>query len=231
MQAFARLHQKCGHMPDIITPFDRRCDQRAAVRATDASRKQIPRRIASSCPSDPSTVWSALWRGARNKCPACGTSPLFGRFLKPVQQCQVCKEDWTRHNADDFPPYIVILVIGHVVVSGMAALEAAFDPPMWMQLAIWLPMVVVLAVGLIQPVKGGVIALQWWHRMGEFHGRRSTVLPEPATPDATAPSDHRMDMSLVIKMRAGAHASIGEPNVATWPLAATVVAVKKQVRR
>jgi hypothetical protein len=33
--------------------------------------------------------------------------------------------------ADDFPPYIVILVLGHVVVTGMATLEANFHPPMW----------------------------------------------------------------------------------------------------
>jgi uncharacterized protein (DUF983 family) len=185
-----------------MTPFDRLSDQRAERKVKGVSRKRQARIVDSRCASDPPTVWAALLRGACNSCPACGASGLFGSFLKPVEQCHVCKEDWTRHNADDFPPYIVILVIGHVIVTGMTTVEAGFHPPMWIQLAIWMPMVIALAVGLLQPVKGGVIALQWWHRMGRFHDRRSTVIPKMANSDALAPDDDRASHSLVIKLPA-----------------------------
>ena len=119
----------------------------------------------SSCPS---SVWNALSRAAGNRCPACGSGHLFGAFLKPVASCLGCGEDWTRHNADDFPPYIVILFTGHIVVTGMVAVQATLHPPMWVQLTLWLSLTAVLGVGLIQPVKACVIAYQWWHRMGAF---------------------------------------------------------------
>lgn len=188
-------------MPDFMTPFDRQSDHRAELQVADVLRGAGARIIDTEPASDPPTIWAALWRGARNRCPACGASALFAKFLKPVQRCCVCEEDWTRHNADDFPPYIVILVIGHVIVTGMTALEVAFHPAMWVQMAIWLPAVVALAVGLIQPVKGGVIALQWWHRMGQFHSRRSTVMPEAANRDEP-PSGDRPELSLVINLSA-----------------------------
>lgn len=136
-----------------------------------SGRMPPPQSVRRSSASD--TVWHALWRGARGRCPACDAAPLFPTFLKPVELCSACGEDWTRHNADDLPPYIVILVIGHVVVTGMTLVGVTAYPPMWVQLTIWLSMIVALAVGLIQPVKGGVIAFQWWHRMGGFEHRRT----------------------------------------------------------
>nr|WP_037490297.1 DUF983 domain-containing protein [Sphingobium indicum] len=122
-------------------------------------------------------MWSALWRGLRCLCPACGATRLFSAFLKPVDRCPACHQDWTHHRADDFPPYIVILVLGHVIVPGMATVTLAFDPPIWVSLAIWLPLALVLGVGLLQPAKGAVIAYQWWHGMGGFEGRAAASPP------------------------------------------------------
>lgn len=174
-------------MSDVFRPFDRLPeDGDRDVPAVSRLRLASVREFES--PSDPATIWAALWRGVRNRCPACGGAALFASFLKPVERCRVCQEDWTRHNADDFPPYIVILVIGHVVVTGMTSVEVVFHPAMWIQLSIWMPIVVALATGLIQPAKGGVIAFQWWHRMGAFHNRRSTVVADTAIPDASQPS-------------------------------------------
>jgi uncharacterized protein (DUF983 family) len=163
-------------MPDFVTPFDRQPNDKNHCCAELPSHLICTRKFEPA--SDPATIWAALWRGARNRCPACGGTALFASFLKPVERCHVCQEDWIRHNADDLPPYIVILVLGHVIVTGMTAVEITFHPPMWIQLAIWIPTIIALTIGLIQPVKGGVIAFQWWHRMGGFQHRRSTVISE-----------------------------------------------------
>jgi uncharacterized protein (DUF983 family) len=32
-----------------------------------------------------------------------------------VPQCPACGQDWRGHRADDFPPYLAILVTGHVM--------------------------------------------------------------------------------------------------------------------
>jgi uncharacterized protein (DUF983 family) len=170
-------HRRVRVLNFFTTPFDNTTGAKKTCRNDDQRRlggTLAPRRFGPL--SVPGSVWGALWRGARDRCPACGAAQLFAKFLKPIERCSTCGEDWTRHNADDLPPYIVILVIGHVVVSGMTSVEVAFHPPMWGQLAIWIPATIALAIGLMQPAKGGVIALQWWHRMGSFQHR---PIPEP----------------------------------------------------
>ena len=52
----------------------------------------------------------ALWRGFTMKCPNCGQGHLFGRFLKVVDACEFCGEDYTPQRADDLPAYLVIAI-------------------------------------------------------------------------------------------------------------------------
>ena len=109
----------------------------------------------------------ALWRGFRGRCPHCGEGRLFRAFLKVADRCPRCGEAFHHHRADDFPPYLVIIIVGHVLVPLVFAVEATFAPPAWFELALWLPLTLALAIGLLQPVKGAVVALQW--RLGT-HG-------------------------------------------------------------
>lgn len=88
---------------------------------------------------------------------------MFRSFLQPEGACAICGLNWRSRTADDFPPYLVILLTGHIVAPGMIWMEISWHPAAWIQTAIWLPIVAALAVGLIQPVKGAVMAFQWWH--------------------------------------------------------------------
>jgi uncharacterized protein (DUF983 family) len=66
------------------------------------------------------------------------------------------------------PAYLVILIVGHVVVGAMLAFEAFGTPPVWLQVLIWPTVTLILALLLLQPVKGAIIALQWALRMHGF---------------------------------------------------------------
>ncbi|HEY0122506.1 MAG TPA: DUF983 domain-containing protein [Rhizobium sp.] len=112
----------------------------------------------------------SIMRGAMNRCPRCGTGKLFRAFLKPVDRCAACGEEMFHQRADDLPPYLVILVLGHVVVGGYMMTDMAFHLPIWAHLAIWAPITVITALAVIQPIKGGVIGLQWALRMHGFGG-------------------------------------------------------------
>jgi len=101
------------------------------------------------------------------KCPKCGEGKLFGKWLKVVDHCAVCGEEFHHHRADDFPAYVVILILGHVMVTYALWLEEVFAPPFWVHVATTIPLTLVLALVLLQPVKGAIVALQW--RMG-MHG-------------------------------------------------------------
>jgi uncharacterized protein (DUF983 family) len=109
----------------------------------------------------------ALLRGLRGRCPACGEGRLFHRFSKVVPVCGACGEDLHHHRADDFPAYLVIVIVGHIVVPLTLYVELAFAPAYWVHALIWTPLVVGLSLAMLQPLKGMIVALQW--QMG-MHG-------------------------------------------------------------
>lgn len=109
----------------------------------------------------------AMFRGLRGRCPNCGRGRMFSSFLKVVDRCDVCGEELFHQRADDFPPYIVIVLVGHTVVPLALTVEMAYAPPLWLQVAVWGPATIALALAFIQPVKGAVVALQWY---GQMHG-------------------------------------------------------------
>ena len=122
--------------------------------------------------TQPVSLPKALARGFAMKCPNCGRGHLFRRFLKVADHCEVCGEDFSAQRADDFPAYLVIVVVGHLVVPALLAVETAYAPPAWLQLAIWLPLTLFSALGLLQPTKGAIVALQWQTGMDGFEAAK-----------------------------------------------------------
>ncbi len=123
--------------------------------------------------SDPVTMVKALQRGFVGKCPRCGRGHLFGRFLQVARQCEICGEPFHHHQADDLPAYIVLLFVGHLVVTLLLAVDTAYAPPYWVEFAIWIPLTLLLSTGLLQPVKGAVVAMQWQMGMHGFAKAKS----------------------------------------------------------
>lgn len=110
----------------------------------------------------------AILLGLKNRCPACGNGRLFARFLKATPSCTSCGADMTLHAADDLPPYLSILLTGHIVVPLMLEAETAFQPSMTFHMITWPLLTLALSLAFIQPLKGGVIGLQWAYRMHGF---------------------------------------------------------------
>jgi uncharacterized protein (DUF983 family) len=121
----------------------------------------------------PRDLPQAMIRGFRCRCPACGEGRLFRAFLKVNDNCPACSEELHHHRADDFPAYLVIVIVGHIVVPLMLAVETNFAPAYWIHLAMWLPLTLGLSLGLLQPVKGTVVALQWFLGMHGFEPARA----------------------------------------------------------
>jgi uncharacterized protein (DUF983 family) len=112
--------------------------------------------------------WQALMRGLRGRCPACGQGRIFRALLKVNDHCPSCDEALHHHRADDAPAYFNIVIVGHIVVPLVLAVETAFAPAYWVHAALWLPLTLGLAFALMHPIKGAVIAWQWATRMHGF---------------------------------------------------------------
>jgi uncharacterized protein (DUF983 family) len=122
-------------------------------------------------------VWTAMKRGFRGRCPRCGEGKLFRAFLKTADNCSVCGLDFTPHRADDLPAYLVIVIVGHVMVPIFLLIETNYAPPVWLQLSIYLPLVLFASLALLQPVKGAVVGLQWALRMHGFDDNPPDDIP------------------------------------------------------
>jgi uncharacterized protein (DUF983 family) len=93
-------------------------------------------------------------RGFFGRCPHCGEGRMFRAFLKVADRCSVCGEEFHHHRADDFPAYIVIVIVGHITVPMVLSMETHVAPPYWVSIALWPAVVVGLSLALLQPVKG-----------------------------------------------------------------------------
>ena len=124
----------------------------------------------------PHSVWEAMARGLRGRCPRCESGSLFRKWLKPRSNCPACGLDLTPQQADDFPAYISIFVTGHLLAPVIIMLVRDYTLSAWQLAAILLPLATAMMLAMLQPAKGGVISAQWWNGM---HGFKRERLPEP----------------------------------------------------
>jgi uncharacterized protein (DUF983 family) len=103
---------------------------------------------------------SAILRGFLQRCPHCGKGQLFRRYLKPVESCAACGESFAHIRADDFPPHLTILAVGHIVVPLMLVADRA-GVSLTAQMAIWVPVALGLTLALLPRIKGGIIGFIW----------------------------------------------------------------------
>jgi uncharacterized protein (DUF983 family) len=102
---------------------------------------------------------TALGRGLLGRCPACGKTHLFAGFLRVVPECASCHAPLGSARADDAPPYFVILITGHILIPAMLIAQRWGNPSDLTLMAIFVPLTLVLAIGLLRPVKGGVLGV------------------------------------------------------------------------
>jgi uncharacterized protein (DUF983 family) len=108
--------------------------------------------------------------GIRGRCPRCGEGRLFAGFLTLNQRCPACRLDFDFADAGDGPAVFVILIVGFVIAAGALLLELAYAPSIWLHAVLWPPLVLVFSLGLLRPMKGVMIALQFVNqaRTGEI---------------------------------------------------------------
>ena len=112
--------------------------------------------------------WSALARGWRGRCPSCEQGRLFVRFLKTPERCAHCGLAVGNHRADDAPPYFTIFLVGHIIVPLILWLERGYSPSPWLQLALFIPLTLILIFYFLPRIKGVLIGLQWSRQMPGF---------------------------------------------------------------
>ena len=86
-------------------------------------------------------------------------------------RCEACGYDLSKADSGDGPAVFVILIAGFLVSFAALFTEFTIHPPMWVHLAVWLPLTLALSLGLMRPLKGVLLASQFMNKAAEArHG-------------------------------------------------------------
>ena len=75
--------------------------------------------------------------------------------------------DLSKQDSGDGPAVFVIFILGAVVVPLALIFEVKLEPPFWVHLLLWPPVILGGALALLRPLKGVMITLQYKHRASE----------------------------------------------------------------
>jgi uncharacterized protein (DUF983 family) len=107
---------------------------------------------------------SAVLRG---RCPRCGRGKLFKGFLGLQPSCDACGLKYDFGDSDDGPAVFVVLIGGAIIVGSALWTEVAYAPPLWIEMAVFIPATLIVCLGLLRPFKALLIGLQYATRSGK----------------------------------------------------------------
>lgn len=106
----------------------------------------------------------AAWRALCGRCPNCGEGRLFAGYLKQVDACANCGEAFGHIRADDAPPWLTILVVGHIIVPLAVTIETFDLWPTWVAMTLWPSVALALTLAVLPRAKGVFLAAIWLTR-------------------------------------------------------------------
>lgn len=110
---------------------------------------------------------SPIASGLACRCPRCGRGRLFRGYIKVAEKCESCGLDFSGGDTGDGPAAFMVLIIGAFAVPLVLWVEFHFEPPFWLHLILWPPVVLGATLLLLRPLKGVMVALQLHHKAGD----------------------------------------------------------------
>lgn len=107
------------------------------------------------------TLWTSVRRALARRCPNCGRGKLFVSYLRQVERCAECGERYSHIRSDDAAPWLTILVVGHIIVPVMFAVERRTDWPDWVAMTLWPALALGLAALVLPRAKALFVAVIW----------------------------------------------------------------------
>lgn len=146
-----------------------------------------------------------LQTGIRGRCPRCGKGQLFDGFLTLRRDCEICGLDYSFADPADGPAFFVICFACVPSVVLALWIEVKFMAPYWVHLVTTLPFLLLTCIPPLRPLKGWLVASQYFFKAGEprftspqdvpnaaaelLIAPRLTGAPQRCSPE-TRPGDH-----------------------------------------
>ena len=94
-------------------------------------------------------------------CPRCGKAPLFAGIVTYAPRCTRCGLDFSGFNVGDGAASFLILVVGAIVIGLAMWLELSRSPPWYVHALLWVPLSLVLTLGLMRIAKALLLAIEY----------------------------------------------------------------------
>jgi len=98
------------------------------------------------------------------RCPRCGKGKLFDGFLTLKPECDSCGLNFTFANVGDGATIFVIMIAGAIVVTAALFTEVNYQPPYWVHVALWIPLILIVTLWPLRGLKSLLISLQYHHK-------------------------------------------------------------------
>ena len=105
--------------------------------------------------------------GLRGRCPNCHEGSLFDGFLKFAKTCQACGFDLEANDVGDGAAVFVIFIASILVVPLALVFQIKLDANVFLTLALFIPLIVLICLALLRPCRGVMFAMQIAHNAAE----------------------------------------------------------------
>ncbi len=103
---------------------------------------------------------TAVTRALLGRCPHCGQGKLFRSYLKQVDQCSMCGEQYGEIRADDAAPWLTLIVVGHIFLPIAFLLNWDWMPT-WAAMVSMSALIVAISLAILPRAKAVFIAILW----------------------------------------------------------------------
>lgn len=130
-------------------------------------------------PNVPSQGQPSLGKAALDGlCPRCGQRTLFDSWVRFAPACRACGLDYDQFNVGDGPAAFLTLIIGAVATILALIVEFSFDPPFWLHILLWPPIVILGTLASLRVAKAMLLIIEHRRRAAQGQLERS-ILPDP----------------------------------------------------
>jgi uncharacterized protein (DUF983 family) len=98
--------------------------------------------------------------GLRGRCPNCHEGSIFDGYLRFAQVCPSCGFDLASNDVADGPAVFVIFIASVLVIPLALAFQVKLNANVFVTLAIFIPIIILVCLALLRPFRGLMFALQ-----------------------------------------------------------------------
>jgi len=106
---------------------------------------------------------SAFFLALSCKCPHCGRGALYQGLLNIREKCTYCAFPLVSIDVGDGAVAFIILLISAILLPTVLWIEFTFEPPIWIHIILWPPLVTIMSILAMRPVKAWFIYQAFRH--------------------------------------------------------------------